>query len=107
MFTYCIYNDDVRFIWDENKRRENLAKHGIDFRDAWQLFDGPRLEFLDNREDYSEDRCIGIGFIEGRVVAIVYTEPGEDTVRVISLRKATQNEREKFEKELAHRLGPR
>jgi uncharacterized DUF497 family protein len=95
----------VRFIWYENKRRENLAKHGIDFADAGEMFDGPLLEFLDSREDYGEDRFIGLGFIQGRATVIVYSEPEEDTLRVISLRKATNHEREKFEKELAHRLG--
>jgi hypothetical protein len=95
----------VWLIWDEKKRRENLAKHGIDFADAGEMFDRPMLEILDNRADYGEDRFIGIGLIKGRVAAIVYAEPEEDTIRVISLRKATKNEREKFEKELAHRLG--
>ena len=96
IFTYCIYIHGVRFIWDEEKRRENLAKHGIDFGDAWEMFAGPMLEFLDNREDYGEDRLIGLGFIQGRVVVIVYAEPEEETIRVISLRKASKNEREKF-----------
>jgi uncharacterized DUF497 family protein len=38
-------------------------------------------------------------------MTIVYAEPEEDVIRVISLRKATMNEREKFEKELSKRLG--
>ena len=64
------------------------------------------LVALDNREDYGEDRFIGLGFIKDRVVVIAYSEPEEDTVRVISLRKANKNEREKFAEELAKRLGP-
>ena len=96
----------MRFIWDEDKRRENLAKHGIDFGDAWEMFAGPMLEFLDDKENYGEDRLIGLGFIQGRVVVIVYSEPEEDTIRVISLRKASKNERESFEKDIAQRLVP-
>jgi len=45
------------------------------------------LVALDNREDYGEDRFIGLGFIKDRVVVIAYSEPEEDTVRVISLTK--------------------
>ncbi len=96
----------MRFVWDAAKRRENLAKHGIDFREAPEMFDGPMLVALDNREDYGEDRFTGLGWIKNRVVIIVYSEPEENTVRVISLRKANKNERERFEKELAQRLGP-
>lgn len=96
----------MRFVWNEKKRRENILKHGIDFREAHEMFDGPMLVGLDQRADYDEDRFIGLGAIQGRVVTIVYGEPESDTIRVISLRKANKNEREQFEKELAKRLGP-
>jgi uncharacterized DUF497 family protein len=95
----------MRFVWDAAKRRANLAKHGLDFHDAPEIFDGPMLVALDNRRDYGEDRITGIGWIKNRVVVIVYSEPEADTVRVISLRKANKHERERFEKELAERLG--
>lgn len=52
---------------------------------------------VDLREDYGEDRWIGIGLMDGRVVIIVFTEPEEDTIRVISFRKATTDERKKYE----------
>jgi uncharacterized protein len=55
----------VQFIWDENKRRQNLANHGIDFREARKIFAGSMLESLDMRRDYGEDRFIAIGLIEG------------------------------------------
>ena len=51
----------MRFVWDEAKRRENLAKHGIDFREAHEMFDGPMLVALDHREDYGEERLLGSG----------------------------------------------
>ncbi|MGH9871781.1 MAG: hypothetical protein ACRD9S_04850 [Pyrinomonadaceae bacterium] len=31
----------MNFEWDEDKNRENIRKHGIDFNDAWQIFEGP------------------------------------------------------------------
>jgi uncharacterized protein len=39
------------FTWDEKKRKLNLAKHGIDFRDAEVIFDGPLVTVEDTRED--------------------------------------------------------
>jgi len=78
----------VSFEWDENKRAENIGKHDLDFVDAWQIFDAPMLVDVDDREDYRETRCFGIGFLKNFVVAIVFTEPDEQTIRIISLRRA-------------------
>ena len=87
----------MNFEWDEEKRRANIITHGFDFSDSWEIFEGPMLTGLDEREDYGEDRWIGIGFLRTIVVVIVFTERGEDKIRVISLRKALKHERIKFE----------
>jgi len=90
----------MQFEWDENKRCENIAKHGLDFADAWQLFENQMLIWSDNRFDYGEDRWIGIGVMQtAAVVAILaFTERDPDIVRVISLRKAKKHEKEKYER---------
>jgi uncharacterized DUF497 family protein len=31
----------MKFEWDETKRRINFEKHGLDFRDAEKVFQGP------------------------------------------------------------------
>jgi uncharacterized DUF497 family protein len=95
----------VRFVWDEAKRLTNLHAHGLDFLDAPEVFGGPVLELADTRHDYGEDRLIGIGFLHNFVVVLVYTEPEEETIRVISLRKAFSHERERFQAYLKDRLG--
>ena len=95
----------MRFEWDENKRVENIRKHELDFADAWQIFDAPSLVNVDNRKDYGETRFIGIGFLRDIIVTIVFTEPNEETIRVISLRKALKYEREQFEQYIANELG--
>jgi len=95
----------MRFEWDEAKRKANLVKHGFDFADAFRIFSLPMVVEFDQREDYGEDRWIGIGLLDGRVVAIVYTEPDEETVRIISLRKALSHERRRYEQYLKNRLG--
>ena len=87
----------MNFEWDEEKRRANIIVRGLDFADSWEIFEGPMLTGLDDRENYGEDRWIAIGLLKGIVVVIVFTERGEDTIRVISLRKALKHERIKYE----------
>ena len=95
----------MRFEWDEEKRLANLRKHGLDFRDAREVFLAPMLIAADDRGEYGEDRSIGFGFLRNIIVAIVYTEPVPGTTRVISLRKALGHERQRFEVFLRNRLG--
>jgi uncharacterized DUF497 family protein len=95
----------VEFEWDENKRAENIIKHDLDFADAWQIFDAPMLVDIDSREDYGETRFFGIGFLSNIIVATVFTEPDEETIRIISLRKALKYEREQLEEYIANELG--
>lgn len=59
---------------------------------------------IDDREDYGEDRFVGIGFLKNFVVVVVFTEPDEDTIRIISLRRALKYERERFEKAIGNKL---
>ncbi len=95
----------MQFEWDEQKRLTNIRKHGIDFRDAWQLFDVPMLVALDERADYGEDRWIGIGTLNGRVVVVIFTEREDDTIRIISIMKGTTYERIRYEQLLKNQLG--
>ena len=55
------------FAWDPEKDARNVRERGIGFRVAIRVFDGPRLEDWDDREDYGEDRYRVIGMIDGRV----------------------------------------
>jgi uncharacterized DUF497 family protein len=95
----------VNFEWDEQKRKSNIHKHGYDFRDAWKVFQLPMLVALDDREDYGEDRWIGVGVLNTRVVVVVFTERDEDTIRIISMMKATNYERSRYEQLLRDQLG--
>ncbi len=78
----------MRFDWDEQKNQANIRKHGLDFADVWEMFTLPMLVAPDDREDYGEERWIGIGFLKSLVAVVVYVERDEDVIRVISLRKA-------------------
>lgn len=85
----------MRIEWDERKRRANLRKHRVDFRDAEKVFDGYTVTVTDDRLEYDEERFISFGLLEGDVVALAHTE-NADTIRIISMRKATRNEEEHY-----------
>lgn len=89
----------MEFAWDEAKCRANFAKHGIDFRDAEQVFEGITITAEDNRKDYGEKRYISLGRLAGIVVVIVYTERSEK-FRIISMRNANQKERRAYEEKV-------
>jgi uncharacterized DUF497 family protein len=94
----------MKFEWDEGKNQTNLIKHGFDFTDAYRIFNLPMVVELDERENYREDRFVAIGLLDGRVVVIVYTEPDDQTIRIISLRKALSLEQKHYEQYLKNRL---
>ncbi|MBD2145062.1 BrnT family toxin [Sphaerospermopsis sp. FACHB-1194] len=95
----------MKFEWDEHKNQSNITKHGFDFADAYRIFNLPMLVYIDERQDYGEERYIGIGLLDGRVIVVVYTEPDVNIVRIISLRKAISHERKRYEQYIKNRLG--
>jgi len=60
----------MRFEWDEKKRQENLAKHGLDFRDVPAVFDLETYTEFDDRFDYGETRYYTIGYLNGVAVVV-------------------------------------
>ena len=73
----------MQFSWDEAKQKANIAKHGLDFADALRIFELPMVLFEDDRQDYGEQRIIGIGLLESLVVLIVHVE-SETHILIIS-----------------------
>lgn len=96
----------MRFEWDEAKNLANICKHGLDFTDAREVFEGPLLARLDNRSEYGEERWTGIGMMKNRalVVLVVFTERDSGVIRIISLRKATTYERQQYQKVIQNGL---
>ncbi|MFY9689816.1 MAG: BrnT family toxin [Candidatus Acidiferrales bacterium] len=91
----------MRFDWDEDKNRRNLAKHKVSFETAKLVFDDPRaVSRLDRVED-GEERWQTLGLVDGIVVLLVahtYRDnDGEELIRIISARKATAHERMVYE----------
>jgi uncharacterized protein len=95
----------MKFEWDEQKNRTNIKNHGLDLGDVHKVFEHPMLVNLDDREEYGEERWIGIGLMDMLVVVIVFTEPDDDTIRAISFRKATSYERKRYEQAYRDEFG--
>jgi uncharacterized protein len=91
----------MSYEWDEHKRQANVRKHGIDFIDVPELFDGDVVILPDERLDYDETRFIVIGLLRNQVVLAAYTERG-DNIRIISARKATKNEQTYYFKQISN-----
>ena len=88
----------MQFEWDEAKRRENIAKHGIDFRDAVTIWDGPVIDPASVRNERGERRplALGIEADDERIIAVVYT--WRDSLRrIISARRARDYERTAYQ----------
>ncbi len=95
----------MQYEWDEQKREINLNQHEIDFADAHRIFLMPVLTTFDDRFDYGEDRWVGLGLLDERVVYIVFTEPDEETRRIVSVRKALHHERKQYEQFFQSQFG--
>ena len=87
------------FEWDEKKNAKNIEKHGIDFIDAMTIFDDDdRIEGVDDRNDYGEERIQVIGEAKPGVLMAVYTWRKDNTSRrMISARTASQKERSLYQ----------
>ena len=77
--------------FDAIKREATLSERGLDMGRAAEVFSADHLTVQDKRRDYGEIRNITIGFLDRRMVVIVWTQRGE-TTRIISLRKANERE---------------
>ena len=87
----------VQYEWDNGKAAANLRKHGVDFADAIAALEDPsRVEDIDTRFVYDEDRIQVIGMAHGKVLFVVVTLPHQDTCRIISARKATRHEQDRY-----------
>ncbi len=88
----------MEFEWDPLKAASNVKKHHVGFEEALTAFMDPfALSIHDPIHSEAENRFILVGLIiRQRYVAIAYTMRGE-TVRIISVRLATQKERRDYE----------
>jgi uncharacterized DUF497 family protein len=91
----------MRFEWDKNKNRRNLAKHRVDFETAKLVFEDPYLLLQEDRAVDGEQRWKALGLIGGAVLLLVvhtyWEDSDEEVLRLISARKAAGAEKKAYE----------
>lgn len=88
-----------QFRWDPRKAAANRRDHGIAFEEVGPAFRDPfAFEWLDEREDYGEERVNMLAMCEGILLHVTYTERGDHT-RLISARRAERHEQDRCYRE--------
>lgn len=91
------------FEWNTDKADKNIRKHGVSFQDAVTVFQDPlSLTYPDMDHSTDEDRFLIIGLSSSGDVLVISHTFRNDSVRIISARKATKKERNFYEQESAH-----
>ena len=78
----------MRIVWDERKRLANIEKHGLDFAAVtFSVFDTNIVQ------DATHGRLKAIGYVEGRLVALIFKPLGAQAISLVSLRPASKQEK--------------
>lgn len=85
----------MQIEYDDLKRQKTLDERGLDFNSAPELFSGIHLTHEDNRREYGEVRNISVGVVDSVVVVLVWTDRPPNR-RIISMRKASEDERGEY-----------
>jgi hypothetical protein len=96
---YIVIMNPLHIEWDANKGKENVKKHGVSFDEAETVFvDENALLIHDPDHSDEEDRFIILGLSSRlRILLVCHCYRGnEDTIRIISARKATRKEQEQY-----------
>jgi uncharacterized protein len=81
--------------FDEQKRLQTLSEHGLDFFRAGEVFTQAAANIEDIRAQYGERRYITFGFLDDRLMVLVWTKRGPKK-RIISMRRANEREIKKY-----------
>jgi uncharacterized DUF497 family protein len=91
----------INFVWDPVKATSNQKKHGVSFEESQSIFyDDFAIQFFDDEDSsISEDRFLMLGMSsESRVLMVCHCEQDSgQTIRIISARKATNDERQFYQ----------
>lgn len=88
----------LQFEWDSRKAESNKKKHGTTFEEASMIFGDPlSITIPDPLHSTHEDRYVTVGTsIDNKLLVAMHTNRG-NTIRIVSARKATRNERRQYE----------
>ena len=88
----------MNYEWNLVKERLNIAKHGVDFEEAKSVFaDEFALVLFDEDHSNDEERFLILGMSQKeRILLVVHCYRENDTIRIISSRKATKSEAKQY-----------
>ena len=99
-------NNGITFSWDAKKNQANERKHSVSFEEALSVFyDEEALLISDDEHSIEEDRFVLIGrsnLLRILVVCHCYRQEGGE-IRIISARKANNEERKQYGKLIGRR----
>lgn len=89
----------LSFEWDPKKEASNVAKHGVTFSEAQTAFTDEFARLIPDPDHSSdEDRFVLLGTsIGSRLLVVCHCIRSEDSIRIISARKAQKQERKNYE----------
>ena len=90
---------EFELSFDTAKSERNIEERGMSFEQAADFDFTTALYWLDTKKNYSEQRVVALGMLNGRVHSLVFTETSTG-IRVISLRKANSREVKRYEQEI-------
>ena len=83
--------------WDDAKRDANLRDHRMDFADARDRFEwGTAVIALSHPSEDGRERFKALGFLDGRLVGLIFSLLGTEAISAISLRPANRSERKRY-----------
>jgi uncharacterized DUF497 family protein len=84
------------FVWDAEKAKKNLAKHGVRFEEASTVFGDPLFVLVQAlRNDEAREAAIGFDS-SGRLLYVVHIEVDGEFIRIISARRAELSEEQHY-----------
>jgi len=96
----------MKFAWDPRKADSNLRKHGVAFDEAITVFNDPLAFIFDDiahsDEEYREI-IVGTSALS-RIILVCFVERVDDTIHIISARRATKDEIKDYEKNARRKI---
>jgi uncharacterized DUF497 family protein len=88
----------MEFQWEKDKAAANISKHGVSFEEASTVFGDPLSRTIpDPLHSEGEHRSVTVGLsATTRFLVVIHTDRN-DTIRIISARRATPRERRVYE----------
>lgn len=78
----------MKIVWDDQKRLQNLAKHGLDFASLTPEFFETAIVL-----PAKGTRFMAISVLAGDVLAVVFARLGSEGISIVSMRRASRKER--------------